>query len=298
MHYEIVSILDSLLGHHKEFGRNEHYYFCPFCHHYKPKLAVNMGNRRWHCWKCNASGRSILSLVRRLDVPQDVRNKLARLLEDEIPIATTVDTTPPDLSLPDEYEQIKPGSTAMEYLNSRGITKDVIERYNLGYCSKGIYFQRIIVPSYDANQKLNYFVARSVRHDMRSYTNPPISKNVIAFENHIDWRYPIVLVEGVFDAMAVRRNAIPLLGKTISKKLREKIASENIQHIYLALDSDAMRYTLRHAEKFMNEGRTVYVVKLDGKDPSDIGFVHMQQLIRDAQPLTFGDLIKLKLSLS
>ena len=31
------------------------------------------------------------------------------------------------------------------------------------------------------------------------YKNPPVSKNVTIFENHINWKKPITLCEGVFD---------------------------------------------------------------------------------------------------
>ena len=37
------------------------------------------------------------------------------------------------------------------------------------------------------------------------YKNPPVSKNVIMFENQVNWKEPITLVEGVFDAMAVKK---------------------------------------------------------------------------------------------
>jgi hypothetical protein len=42
-------------------------------------------------------------------------------------------------------------------------------------------------------------------------------KNIIGFENMINWNVPIVLCEGAFDAIAIKRNAIPLFGKNISK---------------------------------------------------------------------------------
>ena len=36
-----------------------------------------------------------------------------------------------------------------------------ILRYRIGYCRKGPYSGKIIIPSYDENLSLNYFVARA-----------------------------------------------------------------------------------------------------------------------------------------
>ena len=56
------------------------------------------------------------------------------------------------------------------------------------------------------------------------YKNPPMSKDTVGFELFINWNEPIVLCEGVFDAIAIRNNAIPLLGKFLSKTLLKKIS--------------------------------------------------------------------------
>jgi hypothetical protein len=103
-----------------------------------------------------------------------------------------------------------------------------------------------------------------------------------------------VLCEGVYDAIAIKRNAIPLLGKTMPRKLAERIVTENVNHIYLALDADALRQTGQMAKDLMGDGRQVFVVELDGKDPSELGFEHMSTLIRSAKPLGFAELVKLR----
>ena len=100
---------------------------------------------------------------------------------------------------------------AMLFLRKRGITEQDIERYNLGYCVEGEYQNRIIIPSYDSNGKLNYFVGRDFYYaSTLKYKNPPIPKDVIGFDLYVNWSLPIILVEGVFDAMIVL-NPIPYL---------------------------------------------------------------------------------------
>ena len=106
---------------------------------------------------------------------------------------------------------------------------------------------------------------------------------------------PIVLVEGAFDAIAVRRNAIPLFGKTISEDLRKKIIEHKVSKLYICLDKDAQKQALEHAEYFMNNGVQVYFVDLDQKDPAEIGFEQMSKLIKETQPLTFSKFIEYKL---
>jgi hypothetical protein len=41
----------------------------------------------------------------------------------------------------------------------------------------------------------------------------------------------------------------------------------------------------------INLGKEVYLIELDGKDPSDLGFTSMTELLQKAKPLTFGELM-------
>ena len=51
---------------------------------------------------------------------------------------------------------------ALVYLYNRGITKDDIIKYSIGFCDEGLYNNRVIIPSYDVEGVLNYFIARDV----------------------------------------------------------------------------------------------------------------------------------------
>ena len=42
-----------------------------------------------------------------------------------------------------------------------------------------MYDNRIIIPSYDSDGKLNYFVGRDIDNSKLKYKNPPVSKDVI-----------------------------------------------------------------------------------------------------------------------
>ena len=169
-------------------------------------------------------------------------------------------------------------------------------RYNIGYCDSGLYSDRVIIPSYDSKGDLNYFIARSIFDGGMKYKNPPVSKDVIGFELFINWDEPIILCEGVFDAIAVKRNAIPLFGKTIPKSLMKKIFEKRVSKIYILLDNDAYWDSIKMTDVLMRNGIDVKMVRMKDKDPSDMGFRKVTHLIKDSQTTSFSDLIRMKLN--
>ncbi len=77
----------------------------------------------------------------------------------------------------------------------------------------------------------------------------------------------------------------------------KKIVTSKVGKLYIALDTDARKQALKFAEYFMNQGKEVYLVELEGKDPSDMGFAHFTKLIQNTFPLTQYDLMEKKLQL-
>ena len=108
---------------------------------------------------------------------------------------------------------------------------------------------------------------------------------------------PIVLCEGAFDAIAVKRNAIPLFGKTIPKSIMMKLAMTSVKTVYLALDKDAISQAIDSAEQLMKLGKDVYLVNLQEKDPSDLGFTKITELLHSAKQLTFQTLFGIKMGM-
>jgi DNA primase len=156
----------------------------------------------------------------------------------------------------------------------------------------------VIIPSYDKNGILNFFTGRSFSKDsIIKYKNPEASRNVIPFELFINWEIPFILCEGPFDAIAIKRNAIPLLGKNIQSNLMKQIVKSSVEKIYIALDRDAQKQALTFCEKLMKEGKEVYLVDLNDKDPSEMGFENFTKLIQDTYPLTFSNLLEKKLQI-
>ena len=206
---------------------------------------------------------------------------------EEIDLSKFVDTYVPvkteqveHVSLPSEFKLILNGNknnpefrNALIYLKNRGITRHDIVRYGIGYCESGPYEKMIIIPSYDKDGKLNFFTGRSYYKDASfKHKNPKVSKDIIGFDLFINWNEPITIVEGAFDAIAVKRNAIPLFGKIILNKLKKQIIEKNVKDIYIALDSDARDKALDICQYFIDNGIRVYLIDLGDKDPSELGY--------------------------
>lgn len=176
----------------------------------------------------------------------------------------------------------------LNYLSVRNITLNDIIKYNIHYCITGDYSHRIIFPSMNNNGKFNYFVGRNYIDEMsiNKYKNSKLSKDIIFNEYLIDFNFPIVLCEGVFDAIAIRRNAIPLLGKNIQPKLLQKLIQYK-PNIYIFLDNDAINDSYKLANLLLKNGiDNVFVVippKLE--DPSSLGFERCSELIKNTKQL-------------
>ena len=307
----LLILLESVLGTGNKTSRGNYSFKCPFCQHHKNKLEINcITNEKkenpWHCWVCEAKGKTIKSLFKSVKAPA---NKVAELNMIIVPGKHEVKQNNEILTLPKEFislSNITPldkvtaleAKRALIFLKKRGITQEDIIKYNIGFCNDGPYKDRVIIPSYDETTSLNYFIARAFIDGPTKYKNPPIdAKSAIGWELYINWDAPIILVEGIFDALTVKRNVVPLFGKLIHEKLMKKLVRSSVNRIYIALDPDAIKNALKHAEMLMSYGKEVFLVELDGKDMSEMGFAKSLECLEHTQPLNFNKLIELKLQL-
>ena len=302
----IINLLNRVIGNQ---GRpvkkaNEYMWWSPFIHHHKPKLQINIKTGKWHCWVSNQGGHNLFQLLKKLKANREQYQELSELVGSpkSLSLSSNRDKVKDKtLRLPKEFKSLWEVDNsiikkhALVHLKNRNIKMRDIIRYNIGYCESGLYSNRIIVPSYDSNGELNYFIARNIFDGGMKYKNPPVSKDVIGLDLFINWDEPIVLCEGIFDAIAIKRNAIPLFGKTIPKSLMKKIYEKNVNKIYILLDNDAVNDTIRITDRLMRNGIDVYYVKLTDKDPSDMGFESVTNLIKGVGKTSFSDFIRMKL---
>ena len=302
----LKKLLESVLGRSKSArGGEEAVFTCPSCNHHKKKLTLNLSTQKFQCWVCGYKGHRAFKLLKQVNAPSKTYELLKEIDQQynfKKQIKQKVDSN--TLQLPKEVVPIISSSAilskhALHYLNQRGITKQDVVKYNLHYCENGPLRNMVVIPSYDKDGFLNYYVGRSfdknayIKHKLASST-----KDIIGFEMYINWDLPIILCEGAFDAMAIKRNAIPLFGKKISTTLMKKIIESNVEKIYLALDEDALKDAFKHAETFMSYGKRVYLIEMGDKDPSELGFKNFTQLLHNAVELNTSTLMKKRLALS
>lgn len=303
---EVLSILQPILGTYRKSthtrDRQNYAFFCPFCRHYKQKLEIDIVSGNWHCWTCDAKGKTPYSLLKRLSASRIILDRVRVLYRN-----TTNHTysgsvlKPSSIQLPGEFRSLnsQTGShfqkIAQSYLKSRNISNEDVERYGIGYCEDGKYLNRIIIPNYNEFGMVDYWVGRSFQHSPLKYAGPESGKDIVGFELLISWDFPVILCEGALDAIAIRRNAIPLYGKTLSERLKEKIIEEHPPAVYIALDPDAYKDTIKIAEYLINAGLVVYIVELKDGDPSEIGFKRFWELMDYAKRI--DDIFELKMKM-
>lgn len=308
----LLILLESILGSGNKASKGNYAFVCPFHTSNPPgkkNFEVNLNTNdkkenKWHCWGCDAKGKTIKSLFTQLKVNDNKMSELNMIIvpgQKEEKVVSDIISLPKefisliDISKLDKVTSLE-AKRAIRFLKKRNITIEDIIKYNIGFCCDGVYKDRVIIPSYDENGILNYFIARAFIDGIQKYKNPPIdAKSAIGWELYVNWDAPIILCEGMFDALTIKRNVIPLFGKIIHEKLMKKLVCSSVNRIYIALDPDAIKNSLKYAEELMAYGKEIYLVELDGKDANEIGFERFLNCIEQAQPLTFQSILLKKL---
>ncbi len=301
---KIVNLLNRVLNSNgtKLKKQDEYMYWSPFTSHHKPKLQINIQNGNWHCWVSNMGGRNLFQLFSKVSASNNHFDELKELVGDSPRYRKKDDTSVKVVQLPKEFKPLWNGGDsivkrhALSYLYNRGIDDSDILKYNIGYCTEGLYSNRIIIPSYNSDGQLNFFVGRDFYDSKMKYRNSPTTKDIVGFDLFINWDEPIILCEGVFDAMSFKRNAIPLFGKTVMNELQKKIIEFKVKVIYLSLDSDAIIDAIKISENFINNGIELRMMEFQENDPNEIGFEKLLYLIKETSITKFSDLMKMKLN--
>lgn len=274
---EFHSIIQNIFGEVNGLGQSEQVQVnCPHCQERdglsepdgKFNLEINTAKRMFRCWKCDEpkfSG-SLKRLIRMYGTYADVemyksyagafddydyeideeREYAPVMLPEEMILFSQMDVTNPE-----HFE-------AYNYLvNERKISREIILRFRLGFCTTGKYAKRIIIPSYDANGEVNYFVGRTYDplEKKKKYDNPRSDKDKIIFnEGFVNWDSTVYLVEGAFEVLSFPVNIIPMLGKTLSTTLFMKLKDLKPDVVVL-LDPDAYKSSIELYYKLY----TIYV---------------------------------------
>lgn len=274
----------------------------------KFNLEINTNKRVFRCWKCDSprfSG-SLGKLIKLFgtnidfDLYESLGGNMYDFDNEYVEECETI-----QVQLPKEIVYFSNMDiTNSEHLEAycflvgdRKIDREIILEYKIGFCYEGRYRGRIIIPSYDNDGMLNYFVARTYKGQKPPYTNPEADKqNIIFNEGKINWDSTIYLVEGIFDMLSTP-NAIPILGKILSDRLFF-LFKEKKPNIVILLDPDAIISSITILQKlktiYFDEEYKIKIVMLTGKDDIDEirkkdGIDKLRKTIYGARELNIND---------
>ena len=295
---EAKKILNQAIGRYRESG-SELLFKCPSCDHHKYKLSINLDKNAFKCWVCDYRGRNIRRLVRRfgtftqLQKWDEITNRFDIERFSELFSEEPIEEVKEQIDFPSEFISLTskklPATAkfAYKYLQERGLTDDDILHWKIGYCFNGNYRNRVVIPSFDDDGDINYFVARSHNGDSYKYKNPRASKNIVFNELFVDWNDDLVLVEGIFDAIRAG-NAVPILGSTLrsdSRLLRKIVFNDT--PVYIALDPDAADKERKIIKTLLRYDIELYKIDVSGYE--DIGTMPREVFVERKKQASFID---------
>ena len=240
---------------------------CPFCYERVGKedrkacLGLNRRNGWFHCFRCGTAGR-IDGYEDTGDEPEEPR---------------------PVITAPPHFERLYEGTPdpffaaqARAYLEEeRLLPVPVLKETGVGACFEGRYRGRVVVPvmSPDGLVWLGWVARAFFPGAQRPYLYPSGANLRAVLFNHsalfLDTEKPVMVVEGVFDAMALWPDAVAVLGKPGEAQVEALMAAN--RPVVFVLDGDAWREAWALAARFRVEGlRAGYVRLAAGRDPDEV----------------------------
>lgn len=268
---DVENLFERFLGKSKDgfTDRSQIQFNCPACsndagvdYDGKYNLEINIYRNKFRCWKCeheNNMHGSVKDLIERYGNHElfgeykaiyksikESKDYIFALEEHDELLSNEVKLPEPIYEF--KFDGNKKESKPLNYLLNRGINQNLIEKYNLMYttyeCKKEFYKykNRIIIPSYDKFNQLNYFTGRDYTGNNKyKYSNSDNSKTEICFNEHLlNFDFDVTLVEGPTDHI-VTPNSEPLLGKVLTKHMYiyNYLFNKVKGNIYVFLDDDA-----------------------------------------------------------
>ena len=270
--------------------------FCPICEKSpkikkKRKLSISIETGIYHCWVCEAKGKSLSRFVNK-NFPKSKDIEKFKEYFGTYSDFEKEDKKCLSLSLPSDFQLVASSNTRQsrfikKYLHNRGMSIEDMYRYKVGYSFEDEFKNSAIFPSHDSNLELNFYLSRlCLDSKYRKYKNCEASKKEIIFNEHrVDWSSEVVIVEGIFDALKAGENSIPILGSWIDQNyaLFKKIIKEKCD-VVLALDLDAQDKQIKIAKNLMSYGINVKVSEPCERDLGDMTKKEAEKFIINAKP--------------
>ena len=282
---------------------------CPECgDKEKKKLSVRLDNWQFHCWVCGSKGRTLVPMLRKHSAKEVLSYYREKFLGSTLSKSDAPAEIEESITHPEGFKLIAEclGSrdpdvkACISYLKTRGIGIETMWRFRLGVSNIGRHRRRVIMPSFDSDGDLNYFVSRTIDGSFPKYLNCKANKTKIVFNDiDVDWDKELTVCEGPFDLMKCDQNATCLLGSNLGEDtlLFKKIVA-NETDVLLALDADMRTKTQKIAASLASYGCKVRILELGER--KDIGEMDLDEFLKaknEAKDWKPRDLIMHKIGL-
>jgi DNA primase len=301
---EKIRLIEACFGNAKLTNDNKNaVVFCPVCKskgNDKRKLAIEIADGVYHCWVCESKGRNIGRLALKFSIQKKAATTLYSYYKkgndnnEELRIEEKK-----TIALPQDFRLIATSrgiaaKSGKAYLMSRGFSEKDIARYRVGISNRYGFKNRVIFPSFDANQKLNFFTARTYEKNIkkRYYNCKTSRKDIIFNEIDIDFKKELILVEGVFDLLHCPENSTCVLGSWFDKnyKLFQLIVKHRTP-VTLCFDEDARKKTQKIAKSLHEYCINVKISQHKNKDFGEMTQKEVEHWIKTAKPFNNDDRI-------
>lgn len=257
-------------------GKYQLFYNCPFHEDNKGHFGVDIKRGIYHCFKCGTKGR-----IKDLDTPlSEFKETVENFLYGK---PEQVSQGSGLVALPREYQPLSKGSgLPYTYLINREVTKQEIRNYKIGYCSTGVFQDRVIVPIYEED-KLKYYVGRTYTNREPKYLNAPFDKGGAIFKTFKGKVDRSIICEGIFDAIRIGKlyPAIALLGKVVNGSPQIASILKSTKEAFVMLDRDAESQGF-YASHVLNYYLKTHVMFIKDKDPGEMSLKDLKGMLPNA----------------
>lgn len=266
--FNINRYLDNHSCDYKEDDYNIQLKECPSCGNSKYKFGISKEkNFISHCFVCGIS-MNVYKLVMLLDDVSyhDARQIVDKKIKKNIKLNIMKKYNYRNISknvfsysslspvqFPEEFEKL---NDHIKYTRQRGLTRDIIRKFDLHLARDGMWRNRLIIPI-KHNGILVGWQGRDItgKADLkiRSTKGFQKSKFIINYDDTKDKKIGI-LCEGPFDVMHAaavsdRIGAFGIMGKEISESQLELLLKTKLQTIYIGLDPDFPQNVIKAAQQ-------------------------------------------------
>ena len=266
---------------------------CPICERLKLYVRKKGGERpagTWICFYCDESG-GPFSLVRLFEGgsyfedaevfykwtqgegAENLKQAVKRVLDVVIDTPDTEDEFVTDY--PESFRHVSEENIP-PYFSERGISYDTARAFDLGYCTRGRYANRLIVPVF-RGQELAWFLGRWMEKTppakTKKYLNSTHAKSsrYLYGSEQAKHKKRVILVEDVFSKFTLGISALATFGTHISKAQLEILATMDVEEVVFCWDKDAIDKAWKHAAVISELWRVKVVELPDARDPDELG---------------------------